>query len=396
MGNGDYGFGIEEEFFLADARTRGTPKRGVGAFHSAVRERLDRVERELLQSQVEISTPPSTSLVEAHARLGELRAGLAAIGREHGILVFGAGTHPVARWLRQSPTQADRYERIMRELRMLGSRNVVCGLHVHVEVPDPASRVDLMNRLLPFLPVLLALSTSSPFWQGRPTGLAGYRLCAFGEMPRTGLPDLFAGAEDYEHYVRAMTGAGAIRDASFLWFAVRPSLKYPTLELRVADSCTRLEDALAVAALYRCLVRLVDRRPDLNRGLTGASRAITAENLWRAQADGIRAELIHEQEERAVPFPDNLGAVLTQVAEDADALGCAAEVEMARTIVARGTSADQQMRVYDEVRASGAGASSREALNAVVDWLAVETAGTRGAASVAPARDTPLSVGQAL
>ena len=141
MGNGDYGFGIEEEFFLADARTRGTPKRGVGAFHSAVRERLDRVERELLQSQVEISTPPSTSLVEAHAKLGELRAGLAAIGREHGILVFGAGTHPVARWLRQSPTQADRYERIMRELRMLGSRNVVCGLHVHVEVPDPASRV---------------------------------------------------------------------------------------------------------------------------------------------------------------------------------------------------------------------------------------------------------------
>jgi carboxylate-amine ligase len=215
-------------------------------------------------------------------------------------------------------------------------------------------------------------------------------------MPRTGLPDLFAGAEDYKHYVRAMTGAGAIRDASFLWFAVRPSLKYPTLELRVADSCTRLEDALAVAALYRCLVRLVDRRPDLNRGLTGASRAITAENLWRAQADGVRAELIHEQEERAVPFPDQLEAVLTQVAEDAEVLGCAAEVEMARTIVARGTSADQQMRVYDEVRASGAGASSRAALNAVVDWLAVETAGTRGAASVAPARDTPLSVGRAL
>ena len=127
--------------------------------------------------------------------------------------------------------------------------------------------------------------------------------------------------------------------------------------------------------------------------MTGASRAIAAENLWRAQADGVRAELINEREQRAVPFPDHLGAVLTQVAEDADALGCAAEVQMAPTIVAQGTSADQQMRVYDEVRASGAGATSREALNAVVDWLADETGGPRGAASVAPAQDTPLSVG---
>lgn len=374
MGSVGFRFGIEEEFFLADAGTGDTPGREVGAFHAAAAGRLARVERELLQSQLEISTPPSTSLAEARDVLGGLRADLAAIGREHGVLVFGAGTHPVARWAEQQATQVDRYERIMRELRMLGSRNVICGLHVHVEVPDPAGRIGLMNRLLPFLPLLLALSTSSPFWQGQATGLAGYRLCAFCELPRTGLPDLFEGPEDYERYVRAMTGAGAIRDASFLWWIIRPSLKYPTLELRVADSCTRLEDALAIAALYRCLVRLVHRRPDLHAGLTGASRAIVSENLWRAQADGVRAEFVDEREGRAVPFTEALAAVLEAVQEDADALGCAAEAEATRAIARRGTSADGQLRVFGEAIGE-AGRSQGAALRAVVEWLASETAG---------------------
>jgi carboxylate-amine ligase len=245
-------------------------------------------------------------------------------------------------------------------------------------VPDPSRRIDLMNRLGPFLPILLALSTSSPFWQARATGLAGYRLCAFGEMPRTGLPDLFAGAADYERYLRVMTGAGAIPDASFLWWAIRPSKKYPTLELRVADSCTRLADTLAIAALYRCLVRLVDCRPDLHAGLTGASRAIAAENLWRAQADGVGAEMIDEEVERAVPLPERLEAVLAAVAADAAALGCEAEIEGVRTIAAAGTSADRQMRVYREARGVSE-ATRRRALNAVVDRLAEETAGETGA-----------------
>jgi glutamate---cysteine ligase / carboxylate-amine ligase len=281
-----YRFGIEEEYFLADATTRGTPRRSVKAFHVAARARLPQVERELLQSQVEVAAPPFTNFAEAREVLGELRCSLAEVGGGHGLLVLAAGTHPVARWSRQRHTEAERYEGIMHELGMLGRRNVGCGLHVHVEVPRPEARVDLMNRLLPFMPLLLALSASSPFWQGRATGLAGYRLCVFGEMPRTGLPDLFAGLEDFERYVDVMTRAGAIKDASFLWWALRPSLRFPTLELRIADSCTRLDDTLTVAALYRCLVCLADRRPELHRELTGASRAIAVENLWRAQRDG--------------------------------------------------------------------------------------------------------------
>ena len=370
-----YRFGIEEEYFLADATTRGTPRRNVKAFHDAARERLPRVERELLQSQVEISSPPSTDFAEAHGILAELRAGLAEVGRAHGILVLAAGTHPIARWSRQSHTQKDRYETLMRELRMLGRRNVVCGMHVHVEVPRPETRVDLMNRLLPYMPLLLALSASSPFWQGRDTGLAGYRMSVFGEMPRTGLPDLFSSLEDYERYVAVMTRAEAIEDASFLWWTLRPSMRYPTLELRIADSCTRLEDTLAIAALYRCLVRLADRRPELNRGLTGASRAIVAENLWRAQRNGVRAKLIDEQRGDAVPFGPYLDAVLELVAEDADALGCRRELQRASVIAAEGTSADRQIAAFTEARERGL--AEREALSAVVDWLAEATAGRR-------------------
>ena len=369
-----YRFGIEEEYFLADARTRGTPKRSaVRAFHTAVHAHLPEAERELLQSQVEVATPPSTSFEDARALLAGLRASLAEIGRRHGVLVFAAGTHPVARWSRQHHTTAERYKGIMRELQMVGRRSVVCGMHVHVEVPQPAARVDLMNRLLPFLPLLLALSASSPFWQGRATGLAGYRFSAFGEMPRTGLPDLFAGPDDYERYVAAMTGAGAIKDASFLWWALRPSLRYPTLELRVADSCTRLHDTIAVAALYRCLVRAADRRPDLNRGLTGGARALTAENLWRAQRDGVRTELIDETSGAAMPFAARLEAALALVGEDADALGCRREVEATRAIVAEGTSADRQLAIRTEARERGL--DKREALRAVVDWIAEATAG---------------------
>lgn len=367
-----YRFGIEEEYFLADATTRGTPGSAVlEAFHAAAQDRLPRVERELLRMQVEASTPPSADLAEARAVLGGLRADLARLARRHGLLVLAAGTHPLAQWAEQSATEKERYQDLTRELRLPGRRSVVAGLHVHVEVPRPETRVDLMNRLMPFLPLLLALSASSPFFGGRRTGLDAYRLCVFGEMPRTGLPELFADAADYERLVAVMTRAGAIADASYLWWVVRPSLKYPTLELRVADSCTRLEDSLAIAALWRCLVRLADRQKGLNRGVTATSRAIAGENLWRAQRDGVRAVFVDEASGGMVPVAEHLEQVLGLVAEDAGALGCMAEVAAARGILA-GTSADRQLALYAAARDRGLG--TEEALGAVVDWLAAATA----------------------
>ncbi len=362
-----YRFGIEEEFFLADAVTRGTPTGNLKKFHAAAKLRRPQAERELLQLQIETASSPTDDIMDARAALAAMRADLAAVAREHGLLLFAAGTHPAARWAHQRRTEKQRYADIMREAQMVEARNMVCGMHVHVEVPDPEARVDLMNRLLPFTPLLLGLSCSSPFWQGRDTGLSAYRLSVWGELPRTGLPDLFADAADYDRYVAALVGAGMIPDASFLWWTLRPSTRYPTLELRVADSCTRLDDVLAVAALYRCLVRMLVRRPEVNRGLTGASRGIAAENLWRVQRYGTKATLVGDA--GAVSFATRLDAVLAEVAEDADALGCAAEIDGAQRILAEGTSADAQVAAH-----AAATGGLGDAIAAVVDWLAAETA----------------------
>ncbi|KQO60737.1 MULTISPECIES: carboxylate-amine ligase [unclassified Methylobacterium] len=369
-----YRFGIEEEYFLADAETRGTPRRSVKPFHTEASERLPEIGREMLQCQVEVCTPPSTEFGEAREILAGQRDALGRLARKHELMVFAAGTHPVADWARQLPTKGERYRGILKDVGLAGRRSLICGMHVHVEVPDPAARIDLMNRLLPFQPLLFALSASSPFWQGKPTGLTAYRLSAFGELPRTGLPQLFSGPEAYERYLRIMTKAGSIQDASFLWWSLRPSIKFPTLELRVADSCTRLEDALTVAALFRCLVRCVVRQPDLNADLDGVSLALAEENLWRTQRSGTEAEIIDETSEDALPFADALDKVLALIDADADALGCGAEVERARTIVAKGTSADRQIAVFEAAREKGR--TNRQGLDDVVDWLSETTCGS--------------------
>lgn len=370
-----YRFGIEEEYFLADRETRATPDREAArAFHRAAAAHVEAAGREVLESQIEVSTAPSADFAAARATLAGHRGRLAGIGRAHGLLVFAAGTHPLARWPQQNATEGERYQRMVRDYGMLATRNMVCALHVHVEVPRPESRVDLMNRLVPFVPLLLALSTGSPFWQGRPTGLAGYRMAAYREWPRSGLPPAMDDAADYERYLAVMTASGAIPDATYLWWALRPSMRYPTLELRVTDSCVRLDDAIAITALYRCLVRLLDRRADVNARLTGASRAIAAENLWRAQRDGARAHLIDEAACAAAPVASQLEAVLALVAGDAEELGCGAEVAATRRIVAAGTGADRQTAVYEAARREGA--DEEAALRAVVDWLAAASAAT--------------------
>ncbi|KPF66422.1 carboxylate--amine ligase [Bosea sp. AAP35] len=365
-------FGIEEEYFLSDANTRGIVRKVSPAFIRAAQQTYpDEVQREMLQSQIEVATPVCETMAQARASLTTLRTGLAGLALEHEMLLLACGTHPSAAWARQRTTDASRYDGLMRDLQMIGSRNQICGLHVHVEVEDEDTRIALMARIMPFLPLLLALSTSSPFWQGLRTGLMGYRLAAHGELPRTGLPELFIDPADYRSYLDTMVAAGAIRDGSYIWWAVRPSDKHPTLELRIADSCTRLDDTLAIAALYRCLVHHLLRRPDLNADLTPATRGIAAENLWRAQRYGIHGGLIHAESRSMRSVPDILDDLVEQLAEDATALGCQADLAACRDIAATGTSADVQLAVYEEARGRAGGQAA--GLAAVVDWIASET-----------------------
>nr|ACN58797.1 enzymatic protein of unknown function [uncultured bacterium BLR9] len=363
-----YRIGIEEEYFVSDLRTGNVRRIMSKAFYNACEKELgEAVTPELLQSQIEVRTPPCGTMQEARDHLSHYRRVLAREAVRHSLAIVASGTHPLAIWHEQQQTEKERYGEVREDLQMLAMRNMVCGMHVHVEVPDPESRVGIMYRLMPFLPPLLALSTSSPFWQGYRTGLLGYRLTAYDELPRTGLPELFRNAEEYRRYVDTLTEAGVIKDASFLWWAVRPSLAHPTLELRVADCCTHVEDTLAIAAIYRGLMRHLVEHAELNADLDVVGRAVAMENKWRAQRYGTAATFIDARARTARPIADVLRYILELIRADTDALDCTKEAAHAFEILKRGSSADQQIRVYRTAR--DAGASRPKALKDVVLWL---------------------------
>ena len=368
----DYRFGLEEEYFIVDAETKAVQRRMPAAFILALKRNLGpAVTRELLQAQLEVMTQPSSACTDTRQELRQLRRTVGAIAAEHGLSFFAAGTHPTATWSGSRNTPALRYDGLMHDLQMLGERNLLCGLHVHVELPDPDRRVDVMRRMLPYVPLFIALATSSPFWRSRRTGLMGYRLAAYDELPRTGLPPLFESKADYDAYVATLVAAGVIEDSSYIWWAVRPSHKHPTLELRAPDSCTRVEDAVAIAALYRSLARHLVRNPQVNSDLTVVDHAIAIENKWRAQRYGIHGSFVDCRTHRAVTIPEVVENLIGELDEDMRALGCENEVAGARSILKQGTSADIQIAVFRETEHRTG--SRGQAFGAVKSWLAEAT-----------------------
>lgn len=362
-------FGIEEEFFLVDPVTHGLAAEVPRQFMRSCRRRFgDRVHEEMQQAQVEISTPVLRDCALARESLAELRTGVLEIAVESGMRALAAGTHPTATWSDQAATDEERYDRLLNDFQIVGRRNLVCGLHVHVAVPGDVDRVELMNRLMPWIPLFLALSTSSPFWNGQSTGLMSYRQALYDEWPRSGIPDAFVNEAQYADFVELLSGCGAIDDGSFLWWAIRPSSKYPTLELRIADSCTRMEDSLALAAAFRCLVRAHVRQPALGATRSPLTRRLLDENRWRAKRYGTQASFIDEQSRALVGFPQVLAGFLELVGPDAAALRCERELRHLNTIACLGTSADVQLALYKRERE--AFKSRGEALGRVVEWLA--------------------------
>lgn len=367
-----YTVGIEEEYFVFDAKTRRAVRSRDKKFFSAAQQKLgDRVMPEMLQSQIEVATPPCKTMDEARAHLVSYRNALGDAARERKLGIAAMGTFPLAFWPEQQVTKKARYGALLDDLQIIGHRNMLCGMHVHVEVPDLDSRVDIMMRVTAYLPLLLALSTSSPFWQGHLTGLSGYRLAAYDEMPRTGLPELFRTTADYQEFVDALVWAKIIPDASYIWWAIRPSHANPTIELRVADTCTRLDDAVAIAALFRCLVRALDRDRNFNAGFDRVGRAITVENKWHAQRYGVAAVFVDPFSRSPLTTKEWLDQVLDFIADDVEALGCAADIKHLGRIIENGTSADHQVDIFDKAKA--AGRKRLTAIADVVDWIAAET-----------------------
>lgn len=367
-----YSIGIEEEFFIFDTATRRAVRHLDKKFLKTAQGELgNALKTEMLQSQIEVATPPCETMAEARAHLSRYRATLAGAARPRKLGIAAAGTFPLAFRDEQRVTPQARYDDIMHDLQILGLRNMVCGLHVHVEIPDQSMRINLIMRVTPYLPLLLALSASSPFWQGHLTGLSAYRLAHYDELPRTGLPELFRTAEDYDEYVAALVRAKIIPDASYIWWAIRPSMIFPTIELRVADACTRLDDALAIAALFRCLLRALDRDRSLNAGFDRVGRAITAENKWHAQRHGLAATFVDPMRRMPIAAKQWLAELRALTAEDAKALECEQAIARLDSIVAEGASADRQVALYNKARADGR--QRLTALKDVVDWLAKET-----------------------
>jgi glutamate---cysteine ligase / carboxylate-amine ligase len=375
----DLSYGIEEEFFLVDPNTRNLAVDVPAAFMRNCRVELgERVGEEMLRPQIEIATPVLHSAGDARESLVHLRTKLAEVSSRFGLSLVAAGTHPFCTWENQKHTDKARYARLMDDFQIVGRRNVFCGLHVHVGIPQGFDRVDVMNRLMPWVPMLLALSTSSPFWNGRRTGLLSYRQAAYDERPRSGIPDSFANEAEYDAFVRLLASCGALDDGSSLWWAVRPSARFPTLELRVADACSHVDDSLAIAAVFRCLVRAHLRQPLLGAGRSSISRRVIEENRWRAKRYGTGAEFIDEASGTADGFVSVLEEMLSLISPDVEAMGCRAEVEHVRTIVRRGTSAHSQLGIYRTAR--NRCGTREEALSKVVDWLASATIDVQTAA----------------
>jgi carboxylate-amine ligase len=372
MSQPSFTVGIEEEYLLVDADSRDLIHEAPPTMLAACQRALEgQVTPEFLQCQIEVGTRVCGSIAEARNDLAHLRKTVSAVARDHGLAMIAASTHPFATWGAQKRTPKQRYEVIERDLQDVVRRLMISGMHVHVAVEDDDLRIDIMNQVAYILPHLLALSTSSPFWEGHDTGLKSYRIAVWDEMPRTGLPAQFDSFGEFDRHVGVLVSAGLIEDGTKLWWDVRPSVRFPTLEMRICDICTRLEDTVCIAALYRCWLRMLYRLRLNNQRWRRYEPMLINENRWRAQRYGIDRGLVDFGRGAVVSYSELLEEMLALVRDDAEHFGCVAEVEHAREVLARGTSAHRQVSTYTQALSEGA--DQQEALKAVVDMLIEET-----------------------
>ncbi len=358
-----YTLGIEEEFQIVDPQTR--------ELRSRVSEILDegkmllgeQFKPEMIQSMIEVGTDKCYNIQEARADITNLRAITASLARKKGLAIVAASTHPISHWRDQKIFDDKRYNVLIEELQMVASSLLIFGLHVHVGMPDKDRGIHIMNAARYFLPHVLALTTSSPFWLGFNTGLKSYRSEVFKKFPRTDIPDHYDSYAAFQRYVDLLVKTGCIDDGKKIWWDVRPHPFFPTLEFRICDIPTRVDDTIAIAALFQAIVAKLDKLIEKNLGFRLYRRALIQENKWRAVRYGLDGKMIDFGKQTEVPVRDLILELLEFVDEVLDDLGSRKEVEHIHTILERGTSADEQLRVYAETGS----------LPAVVDLLMERT-----------------------
>jgi len=354
--------GIEEEFQIVDSD--GQLRSNIDTLLAAAEPILgDQVKAEMLKSAVEIGTRICANVDEARGEIVRLRGALASLLRPTGLRIASAGTHPFSHWQEQEITERDRYKMLEEELQDVVRQLLIFGMHVHVGIPEPEQRIEVMNEARYFLPHLLALSTSSPFWLTRNTGLKSYRTIIWSRFPRTGIPPEFPSYDEFENFVDVLVRTRSIPDGSKIWWDLRPHYRYPTLEFRICDAATRIEETLCLAALIQAICAKLLRLRERNLGFRKYVPNLIQENKWRAARHGIDGRLIDFGKQEEVPMRELAIELLEFVDDVVDELGSRSAVEYVHTILRDGTSADRQLRAF---RRTGH-------LHAVVDEIAEET-----------------------
>src|SRR6266436_4589191 len=351
--------GIEEEFQIVDPQTRELRSHVVEFLEEGRMLLGEQIKPEMIQSQIEVGTGICKNIQEARADISNLRGVISSLAEKNSLKIFAASTHPISHWKDQTVFEDERYELLVEELQSVARSLLIFGLHVHVGVADPERRIHIMNAARYFLPHVLALSTSSPFWMGHNTGLKSYRSEIFKQFPRTDIPDHFDSYPGFQRYVDLLIRTKCIDNGRKIWWDVRPHPFFPTLEFRICDIPTRVDDTIAIAALFQAIVAKLYKLIDKNLGFRLYRRMLIQENKWRAVRWGLDGKMIDFGKQKEVPTRDLILELLDFVDDVLDELGSRKEIEHIHTILERRTSAEEQLRVFNETKD----------LNAVVDRL---------------------------
>ncbi len=356
--------GVEEEFQIIDPETRELRSHVQQILEEGKRVLKERVKPEMHQSVVELGTGICKNIEEVRRDVGEMRAEIIRLAARTGMRVAAAGTHPFSNWADQKIFPDPRYHQVVEEMQLLARANLIFGLHVHVGIAERALAFQILNEACYFLPHLLALSTNSPFWLGRNTGLKSFRTKVFDRFPRTSIPEYFESPAEFDEFVRILVKTNSIDNGKKIWWDVRPHPFFETIEFRVCDIPMRLDETVTLAALFQAIcVKLYKLRLQ-NLGFRRYRRALILENKWRASRYGIEGKLIDFGKEIEVPFRELVAEMLEFVDDVVDELGSRREVEAVNWILQNGTGADRQLKVYE---ATGGD------LKKVVDYICEET-----------------------
>ena len=355
--------GIEEEFQIIDPNTRELRSHIQQILADGKMVLKEHVKAEMHQSVVELGTEICSDARAARQQVVQLRSELAGIAEIEGLRIASAGTHPFSHWMDQLITENERYETIVTDMQQIARVNLIFGLHVHVGIPDREEAIDIMNQARYFLPHLYALSVNSPFWLGQNTGLKAYRQMIFERFPRTGIPDAFESLSEYEDYLKLLVSTNCIDNAKKIWWDIRLHPFFNTIEFRICDAQSRVEDTIALAALMQAIVFKLQKLRRDNVTFRSYPRRLIDENRWRAARYGLDGKLIDFGRKCEMDERDLLHEMLEFIATEVDELGNGREIAHIEKIMREGTGADRQLAVWQRT----------QDMKAVVDQIVAET-----------------------